>query len=119
ARLRAFVGAHIQHDVGKAEIMPMLNAGLYNVDKLIDGLPAARRKRLTSMQRQFVDRLRQILSDGTKDGSFDIENITATAFAIIGIVDFSVYWFRSEGKLSVDDLAAQYGNLALRMSGAD
>ncbi len=117
-RLRAFVAAHIQHDVGKAEIMPMLNAGLYNVDNLIDGLPAARRKRLTSMQRDFVDRLRNILTDGTKDGAFHIADITATAFAIIGIVDFAVYWFRSEGKLTVDDLAEHYGELALRMAGA-
>jgi len=116
-RLRAFVAAHVRHDVGKADIMPMLNAGLYNVDKLIDGLPAARRKRLTTLQRDFVDRLRAILTDGTKSGDFAIENIASTAFAIVGIVDFAVYWFRSEGKLTVEDLAVQYGDLALRMAG--
>lgn len=118
ANLHAFVRAHVFHDVGNAEIMPMLNAGLYNVDNLIEGFPAARRKHLTLLQRQFLDRLRTILRAGEASGDFDIEDVTSTAFAIIGIVDFAVYWFRSEGKLTVDQLADQYGDLAIRMATA-
>jgi len=114
-RLRAFVRAHVFHDVGNAEIMPMLNAGLYNADKLIEGLPTARRKRLTLLQRAFLDQLRDILQSGRDEKMFRIDDITATAFAIIGMVDFAVYWFRAEGKLSVEQLADQYGELALRM----
>ena len=114
-QLTAFVRAHVFHDVGNVEIMPMLNAGLYNVDKLIDGLPAARRKRLTMLQREFLDLLRQILRAGKTAKMFRIDDITATAFAIIGMVDFAVYWFRAGGKLSVKQLADQYGDLALRM----
>ena len=114
-RLTAFVRAHVFHDVGNVEIMPMLNAGLYNVDKLIDGLPAARRKRLTMLQREFLDLLRQILRAGKTAKMFRIDDITATAFAVIGMVDFAVYWFRAGGKLSVKQLADQYGDLALRM----
>ncbi len=116
-KLRAFVRAHVKHDVGSAEIMPMLNAGLYNIDMLIEALPADRRQRLTNLQRTFLDRLRAILRDGVKQGLFEIENVTTTAFAIIGIVDFAVYWFRREGKLSIEDLAEQYGTMALRMAG--
>lgn len=118
AQLRGFVRAHVQHDVGNADIMPLLNAGLYNVDKLIDELPAAQRRKLTRMQREFLDRLRGILLAGEKQGLFAFENVTTTAFAIIGIVDFAVYWFSSEGALSVEDLADQYSELALRMAGA-
>lgn len=114
-QLAAFVGAHVIHDVGNVEIMPMLNAGLYNVDKLIDGLPATRRKRLTLLQREFLDQLRRILHAGVTAKAFRIDDITATAFAIIGMVDFAVYWFRAGGKLSVEQLADQYGELALRM----
>ena len=114
-QLTAFVRAHVFHDVGHVEIMPMLNAGLYNVDKLIDGLPAARRKRLTLLQREFLDQLRSILRAGKTAKRFRIDDITATAFAIIGMVDFAVYWFRAGGKLSVEQLADQYGELALRM----
>lgn len=114
-QLTAFVRAHVFHDVGNVEIMPMLNAGLYNVDKLIDGLPATRRKRLTLLQREFLDQLRRILHAGVTAKTFRIDDITATAFAIIGIVDFAVYWFRAGGKLSVKQLADQYGELALRM----
>lgn len=114
-QLTAFVRAHVFHDVGNVEIMPMLNAGLYNVDKLIDGLPAARRKRLTMLQREFLDLLRQILRAGKTAKMFRIDDITATAFAVIGMVDFAVYWFRAGGKLSVKQLADQYGDLALRM----
>lgn len=118
ARLQAFVKAHVFHDVGNVDIMPMLNAGLYNVDNLIEGLPPAKRKRLTLLQREFLDRLRDILRAGQAEKTFRIDDITATAFAIIGIVDFAVYWFRAEGKLTVEKLADQYGNLALRMAGA-
>lgn len=117
AQLRAFVRAHVRHDVGNADIMPMLNAGLYNVDQLIGGLPPARRRKLIQMQRSFLDRLREILNTGKDDGVFGFENVTTTAFAIIGIVDFAVYWFRTEGALSVEDLAEQYGDLAVRMAG--
>jgi AcrR family transcriptional regulator len=117
AQLRSFVRAHVQHDVGNVDIMPMLNAGLYNVDQLIGGLPPARRRNLIEMQRSFLDRLREILSTGKNDGVFAFENVTTTAFAIIGIVDFAVYWFRTEGALTVDDLAEQYGDLAVRMAG--
>jgi len=117
-RLRAFVRAHVFHDVGNAEIMPMLNAGLYNANKLIEDFSASRRKRLTLLQREFLDRLREILRAGQKKKEFRIDDITASAFAIIGIVDFAVYWFRTEGKLSVDQLADQYGELALRMVNA-
>ncbi|MEP4379362.1 MAG: TetR/AcrR family transcriptional regulator [Alphaproteobacteria bacterium] len=117
-QLRGFVRAHVQHDVGNADIMPMLNAGLYNVDQLIGGLPAARRRMLTQMQRDFLDRLRGILIAGEKDGTFVFDNVTTTAFAIIGIVDFAVYWFRNEGALSVENLADQYSDLAVRMAGA-
>ncbi|MBT4907169.1 MAG: TetR/AcrR family transcriptional regulator [Rhodospirillaceae bacterium] len=118
AQLRSFVRAHVQHDVGNVDIMPMLNAGLYNVDQLIGGLPATRRRKLIQMQRSFLDRLREILNTGKKDGVFAFENTTTTAFAIIGIVDFAVYWFRTEGALTVEDLADQYGDLAVRMAGA-
>lgn len=116
--LRAFVRAHVFHDVGNVDIMPMLNAGLYNVDNLIEGLPLAKRKRLTLLQREFLDRLRDILRAGQDEKSFRIDDITATAFAIIGIVDFAVYWFRAEGKLTVEQLADQYAELGLRMAGA-
>ena len=98
--------------------MPMLNAGLYNVDQLIGGLPKARRRKLVQMQRSFLDRLRDILNTGKTEGVFTFENVTTTAFAIIGIVDFAVYWFRTEGALTVEDLADQYGDLAARMAGA-
>jgi len=118
AQLQGFVRAHVQHDVGNVDIMPMLNAGLYNVDQLIGGLPATRRRKLIQMQRGFLDRLREILSTGKNDGVFAFENVTTTAFAIIGIVDFAVYWFRAEGALTVEDLADQYGDLAVRMAGA-
>lgn len=117
-QLRGFVQAHVLHDVGNADIMPILNAGLYNVDKLIDELPVDQRRTLVRMQREFLDRLRDILKAGTQDGTFAYENVTTTAFAIIGIVDFAVYWFSSEGALSVTDLAEQYSDLALRMAGA-
>jgi len=117
ACLRAFVRAHVLHDVGNVDIMPMLNAGLYNVDNLIEGLPTTKRKRLTVLQREFLDRLRDILRAGQEKKSFRVDDITATAFAIIGIVDFAVYWFRAEGKLTVEQLADQYGDLALRMAG--
>ncbi len=117
ANLHAFVRAHVFHDVGNVEIMPMLNAGLYNIDNLIEGFSSARRKQLTLLQREFLDRLRDILRTGEASGEFDLEDVTSTAFAIIGIVDFAVYWFRAEGKLTVDKLADQYGNLAIRMAG--
>ena len=117
AQLRGFVRAHVHHDVGNVDIMPMLNAGLYNVDQLVGGLPAARRRKLIQMQRSFLDRLRDILNAGESEGVFAFENGTTTAFAIIGIVDFAVYWFRTEGALTVEDLAGQYGDLAVRMAG--
>lgn len=117
-RLRAFVRAHVLHDVGDAEIMPMINASLYNAGSVLEALADDQRTRLTALQRDFADCLRDVLRKGVSAGDFRIGDVTATAFAIIGMVDFAVYWFRPGGRLSVDALAELYGEIALRMAGA-
>ena len=116
-RLAAFVRAHVGCELGRLEIMPLLDDNMYGTGVLMRVLDADQRATIVGLQRDFVETLRDVLRDGSKRGDFTVADITATAFAIIGMVDHVVNWFRPGSKLAPDDLADLYAGLALRMVG--
>jgi AcrR family transcriptional regulator len=118
-RLAAFVRAPVGCELGRLEIMPLLDDNMYGTGVLMRVLDADQRTTIVGLQRNFVETLRGVLRDGRKRGDFAIADITATAFAIIGMVDHVVNWFRPGSKLAPDDLADLYAGLALRMVGSE
>lgn len=73
---------------------------------------------LNRIGRPYIDLLRQILQDGTEDGSFDIDNISVTSYAISTTCEYIFTWFRKGGPVSPTAVADHYVALILRMVAA-
>ncbi|CAN0452863.1 unnamed protein product, partial [Discosporangium mesarthrocarpum] len=114
-RLAAFVRTHVACEIGRLEIMPLLDDNMYGTGVLMRVLDADQREIIVALQRDFVETLRGVLRDGADNGGFAIADVTATAFAIIGMTDHVVNWFRPGSKLSAEALGELYAELALRM----
>ena len=87
------------------------------VRDLVHTLPPTFRQSLVAKQRQHLDRLRQILVAGVKDGSFRVSDVRLTSFAIITMCDYAHTWFDPEGEWSPADVAERYVALTLAMIG--
>ena len=117
-RLAAFVRAHVAGELGRIGIMPLLDDAMYGTGVLLRSVDPAERDKIVALQRDFVETLRAVLRAGRAAGAFTVADVTATAFAIIGMVDHVVNWFRPGSKLTPEALADLYVELALRMVGA-
>ncbi|MEK9661261.1 MAG: TetR/AcrR family transcriptional regulator [Alphaproteobacteria bacterium] len=116
-RLAAFVRTHVSCEIGRIEIMPLLDDNMYGTGVLMRVLDEDQRGTIVGLQRDFVETLRGVLRAGSKSGCFEMADVTATAFAIIGMVDHVVNWYRPGSKLTAGQLGDMYADLALRMAG--
>jgi AcrR family transcriptional regulator len=115
ARLDAFVRSHLAFELRQRQIAPVMDVHLYGAGQLAQALPTEQRDRLRVIQRAFVDLLREVLAQGQGRGEFLLGDTTVTAFAIIGMVDHVVYWYRPGGRLGPDEIGAQFAQMARRM----
>lgn len=56
---------------------------------------------------------RTVLADGVRSKKFLCENIPLTTRATLGIMNWTITWYRPNGDLAIDDIADQYSNLLL------
>ncbi|TGN65064.1 TetR/AcrR family transcriptional regulator [Nocardioides eburneiflavus] len=112
-RLAAYVRAmvHIQ-------IEALSESGNHSYLTLATSLEPKRREELAKQQRQFLVILKEILEDGSTAGVFALRDITVTTFAILQMCEYSFLWFRSGGRLTVEEVEDEYVALALRLVGA-
>ena len=47
------------------------------------------------------------------EGVFQFRDLGPTAFFVMGAIDYVVNWYRPGGNLSIDEVAAEYADLAL------
>lgn len=85
------------------------------VRDLVHTLPPTFRQSLVAKQRQHLDRLRRILTEGVDDGTFRITDMRLTSFAIITMCDYAHTWFDPAGEWSPADVAERYVALTLAM----
>lgn len=111
-QLRAYViqFVHYQLDLRIAEI------GL-SFDDLVASLPDSERPRITAIQRPMHDLLRKIIAEGNEQGLFSAPNPTVTAFAISTMCTYVFGWFKHGGRLSVNEVAEGYADVAIRLAG--
>jgi AcrR family transcriptional regulator len=62
---------------------------------------------------RYEARLRRIISEGVRDGSFSPVDPSTTARAVLSMLNWMVRWFKPGGKQPATDLAAEYGALIL------
>lgn len=73
---------------------------------------------LHKMHGEFDQMLVKLLEEGCKTGEFKIADPALCSLAIAGSVGWGYIWFRPNGRLSVDDIAAQMATMVMQMVGA-
>jgi TetR/AcrR family transcriptional regulator, cholesterol catabolism regulator len=62
---------------------------------------------------KFEDLWRNILRDGVRTRQFVCDDIPLTARAILGILNWTITWYKPNGPLTVEQIADHYSNLLL------
>ena len=87
-----------------------LSAVLLFEHRSLDGRQHARH---VPSRDKFEALWREVLADGVRTKQFDCEDIPLTARAILGILNWTLTWYRPNGPLTIQEIADQYSNLLL------
>jgi len=110
-RLRQFVEFHIRFHADRPDEVFIAYMELRNLSPENFAL-------IEALRRRYEDRLETILQDGAKQGVFAIEDTKIMTLAIIAMLTGVNTWFRSGGRLSLDQVVAQYWDMVRRAVGA-
>jgi AcrR family transcriptional regulator len=113
-RLYQVVFSHVLSQIdGRDPSSPA--ATTFTISQLIRLLPGERQTEIRRQQREYLELVEQILVDGASDGTFEIDDVRVTAFALVNLAEYVITWYRPDGQLSMDEVAHMHGLLALRM----
>jgi TetR/AcrR family transcriptional regulator, cholesterol catabolism regulator len=73
---------------------------------------------INGLRKQFDRLLSQLLREGVAAGEFHLRDVNLAALAIGGMISWAYTWHRPGGRLSLDEMGARMGELALQMAGA-
>jgi len=82
---------------------------------LIQALPEENQRELYRLERRHLDTLRGAVSAGVASGDIRDVPVTPTAFAMIGMSDQVITWYRRDAGMSAHDVASLYADMAVRM----
>jgi hypothetical protein len=92
---------------------------IFALGHLRQSLPLEMRERVISIEREIFKLCKNIIVGGIAAGEFRRVPVQPTAFAIFGIGDYILSWYRHDGKLSPADLAKTYVDLVSAMVSQD
>ena len=75
----------------------------------------ALRERARGIERRCVELVSGILDEGVASGDFDLTDSRLTAISLIGMISQAFYWYREEGRLSLDDVSRYFADSALAL----
>lgn len=78
-------------------------------------LPQADRLAQRQGRRDLLTALRSLIEEGMERGEFRVVDPTVAAFSIFGMCNWTLEWFRSDGRLSEEQTADAVADLALAM----
>jgi AcrR family transcriptional regulator len=84
---------------------------------LVHSISAANYRRMYDRWRDQLERWRRIVDAGDRDGEFDVLDPAVSVFALTDICESVGGWFHADGPLSAEEVASQYGEVALRIVG--
>jgi AcrR family transcriptional regulator len=100
AYLEVYARAMVSHDFGRC--VAMLDDSELS--------PAARRE-VRSLKRRIDASIREYIEEGIEDGSIAPRNVKLAAFAAAGAINWIGTWYRPEGGLTPEEIAADYAEL--------
>lgn len=107
ARLDRFVAFHIRFHHARADAVFIAYMELRN-------LTPPNFARIEALRRSYEDRLEQILRAGVQAGVFRVEDTKIATLAIIAMLTGINTWFRAGGRLSLEEVTAQYSDMVRR-----
>lgn len=77
------------------------------------------RLEIVRLRKSYERSFRRLVDAGIAAGCFDVRAAKLTTFALLDMGTGVAVWFRDDGDASVDQIAYHYGDLAMRLVGAD
>lgn len=60
---------------------------------------------------RFENMWRDLIQEGVDTGVFECENIPMTARGLMGVMNWTITWYRPGGKLSIEEIADHFANV--------
>ncbi|MFY0645550.1 TetR/AcrR family transcriptional regulator [Sulfitobacter geojensis] len=111
ARLQQFVAFHIRFHADRPDEVFIAYMELRNLEP--DNFAE-----IEALRRRYEDRLEQILRDGAEAGVFEVADSKIVTLAIIAMLTGVNTWFRQGGRLSLEEVVAQYWDMVRKAVGA-
>jgi AcrR family transcriptional regulator len=73
------------------------------------------REAINQLRREFDHRLVELVNQGVAAGEFQVDDVHLTALAIGGIVGWAPVWFRSNGRLRLEEVVSYMASMVLAM----
>ena len=114
-RLRFIIAAH-------ADLVLRGNGGVTILVDETRALTPAQNRTITRLKRQYIDAVRGTLDELAKSGKLRDVDSTVAAFSIAGAINWLSRWYKPDGKLSGEEIAANlaemvFGGLIQRNAG--
>lgn len=103
-RLRAFIGFHIRFHLQRPDAVFIAYMELRN-------LTAENFTRIETLRRNYENGVEGILKEGVEQGVFDIADTKIATLAVIAMLNGVNTWYRSEGRLTLDEVERVYWDM--------
>lgn len=104
AQLESFVAFHIRFHADRPDEVFIAYMELRNLD-------AENFAEVERLRRMYEDRLENVLRTGVDSGDFAVNDTKIVTLAIIAMLTGVNTWFRESGRLSLDEVVAQYWDM--------
>lgn len=84
------------------------------VDRILGDLPAEYREIFRKQRRKVLDLVTRVIEGGVRAGEFRVTDPRITAFAVIGMSNWTAWWYSPNGRSTPDEIAQCMTDLALR-----
>ena len=84
------------------------------VDRIQGDLPVEYREIFRKQRRKILDLVTSVVEGGARAGEFRVIDPKITAFAVIGMSNWTAWWYSPNGRSSPDDIARCMTDLAMR-----
>jgi len=112
--LMSLCEAHIQHELERKQEVSFVNAFIYGPLRNLSSLSEEERTEINDLQRHVLNLYRDQIQRGQSTGDFINGDATQLAFGVLGLVSYTVSWFRPGGKYAIGTVARNMSAQALR-----
>ena len=76
-------------------------------------LPLDRLEELQRLNRRYHTKMTHLIEEGVESGAFAVDQPQLASLFILGAVNWMLQWFRDDGPMAPEDVAAAYSRLVL------